>query len=82
MTVYGYRLLGDPRSDEGYHVHVLEAERVTLEGQPFIRQHTYLTSERPGEWFPSKHEARMAAAGELLLLGHRMLALARKEAEA
>lgn len=80
MTVYAYRLLGDPRRPEGYDVYITDGERVILEGQPFIKQGKYLTNEEPGEWFDSEESAKEAAAEQLLLIGHRLIAQAKKEA--
>ena len=82
MTVFSFRLLGDPRRPEGYDVYITDAERVVLEGQPFIKQGRYLTSEEPGEWFGTESAARAAASDELLAIGKRLIAQAEKEAVA
>jgi len=80
MTVYAYRLLGDPRRPDGYDVYITDGERVTLEGQQFVKQGKYLANEEPGEWFATESAARAAAAEELLMIGHRLIAQAKKEA--
>ena len=80
MTVYAFRLLGDPRRPGGYDVYITDAERVVLEGQPFIKQGKYLASEEPGEWFDTESAARAAASECLLEIGKRLVAQAEKEA--
>ncbi len=83
MTVYSYYVYGDARSLDGMTISISHAERVVLEGRPFIRQYgDYLSSEQPGKWFATEAEARNAAAAELLLMGHRLIAQAKKESVA
>ena len=82
MTVYGFYIYGDCRNSSGMNVSISKAERVMLEGRPFIKQYgEHLSSERPGDWWATEAEARSAAAGELLRIGNRLIGQARKVAE-
>lgn len=79
MTVYSFYIYGDARDSSGLTVNIQKAERLMLEGRPFIKQYgDYLSSERPGTWFDTEKAAREAAAGELLLMGHRLIAQAKQ----
>ena len=79
MTVYSFYIYGDARDASGLTVTITKAERVVLEGRRFIKQYgDSLYSERDGTWFDTEQAAREAAAGELLLIGHRIIAQAKQ----